>query len=246
MGAFSADHRPHSNRTPPIPRLAASGTEPPAQSSGFAHTLSPMARELHDHFFREAKREGYRSRAAYKLIEMDDRRKLLRRGDRVLDCGTAPGSWLQVIAARIGPKGRVVGVDLQPVDTDGLPAWVRTLEGDLRDITADQLADAVSSTDRQQMFDVILSDMAPSTTGDRTIDHFGSIRLCELVLDRVPELLRTGGHVALKVLEGEAYPDLMKRARTLFEQVRSFKPKASRSVSTEIYLVGQVRRSNPS
>ena len=201
-----------------------------------------MARELHDHFFREAKREGYRSRAAYKLTELDDRRSLLRRGDRVLDCGAAPGSWLQVIAARIGPKGRVVGVDLKEIDPEGLPANVQTIAADLRDVSVETLAQAVGAPEGAPPFDVVLSDMAPNTTGDRTIDHFGSIRLCQLVMERLGEWLKPGGHMALKVLEGEAYPDLMQQARTMFAQVRSFKPKASRSISTEIYLIAQERK----
>lgn len=189
-------------------------------------------RELHDHFFRLAKKEGYRSRAAYKLIEIDERRKLLQRGDRVLDCGCAPGSWLQVIARRIGPNGQAVGIDLQPVEPLPEPN-VRILEADLTTIEVRTLlGDA-------EPFDVILSDMAPATTGDRTIDHHGSARLCTAVLDRCGELLRRGGHVAIKVLEGEAYPDLLARARTMFDRVKGFKPKASRGESTEIYLIAE-------
>lgn len=211
-----------------------------------------MARELHDHWFRLAKREGYRSRAAYKLMEIDDRRRLLRRGDRVLDLGAAPGSWLQVIAARVGPGGRVVGIDLSAVDPAGLPPNVQILCGDA---AATSVADFTAAlTGRHAAaetgdgthpapppFDVVLSDMAPKTTGDRTIDHHGSIRLCMLALDLVPALLRPGGHAVVKVLEGEAYPDLQARARTMFARVKGFKPKASRSISTEIYLVMEDR-----
>lgn len=190
-----------------------------------------MPRELHDHFFREAKREGYRSRAAYKLIEIDERRHLLERGDAVLDCGAAPGSWLQVAAERVGPNGRVVGVDLKPVDPAGLPQQVRLVEGDLTTMEARELLGEIDA------FGVVLSDMAPSTTGDRTIDHHGSVRLCHAVIDRCGELLQPGGKIALKVLEGEAYPDLIERARHFFRVVKGFKPKASRDQSTEIYLI---------
>lgn len=201
-----------------------------------------MPRELHDHYFREAKREGYLSRAAYKLIEIDDRRRVLKPGDTVLDCGAAPGSWLQVASKRVGPKGLVIGVDLQPIDAP-LPENVRTLVGDLRELDDEELRTAVAphrmGTSAGACFDVILSDMAPKTTGERLLDHHGSTRLCEVVLDGCPRWLCPGGHLVMKVLEGEAFPDLINRTRTMFETVKPFKPKASRNESTEIYVVAR-------
>jgi 23S rRNA (uridine2552-2'-O)-methyltransferase len=194
--------------------------------------LLAMAREVQDHYFRLAKKEGYLSRAAYKLIEIDDRKKVLRKGDRVLDCGAAPGSWIQVASQRIGHRGRVVGIDLQPI-TLRLDPNVRTIVGDLTTTSASELLGDLDA------FDVVLSDMAPSTTGDRTIDHFGSIRLCDAVLDRCPSVLRTGGTLVMKVLEGEAYPKLVARTKTVFEFVKGFKPKASRGESTEIYIIAE-------
>lgn len=196
-----------------------------------------MARELHDHFFRKAKSEGYLSRAAYKLAELDDRKKLLRRGDRVLDCGCAPGSWLQVAAQRVGPRGFVVGIDLKPVTHRFAEPNVATIVGDLREIANADLAAACGAAPDAPAFDVVLSDMAPNTTGDRAIDHHGSVRLCHAVLDRLGDLLKPGGHCAVKVLEGEAYPELVSRARAGFAHVKGFKPTASRDESTEIYLV---------
>lgn len=204
---------------------------------------SRMPRELHDHYFHEAKREGYRSRAAYKLIEIDERRKIIRRGDAVLDCGCAPGSWLQVAAARVGPRGCVVGIDLKPVQLTAEP-YVHIVEGDIREIDpAEFLAFLPGS---KTHFDVILSDMAPYTTGERTRDHHRSARLCGDVLDRCPDLLRPGGNVVMKVLEGETYPDLLTRTGACFDKVKGFKPKASRSVSTEMYIVahGFISRSD--
>lgn len=188
-----------------------------------------MQRDVQEHYFRKAKQEGYLSRAAYKLIELDDRRKLLRKGDRVLDCGCAPGSWLQVAAKRVGSEGQVVGIDLKPITGNFAPN-VRIIEGDLTKRNPADLLGELSA------FDVILSDMAPSTTGDRTIDHHGSVRLCHAVLDQCDNLLVPGGRAALKVLEGEAYPELLKRAKTMFDKVKGFKPKASRRESTEMYL----------
>jgi 23S rRNA (uridine2552-2'-O)-methyltransferase len=192
-----------------------------------------MAREIQDHYFRQAKREGYLSRAAYKLIEIDDRKKILSPGARVLDCGAAPGSWLQVVSQRIGPSGLVVGIDLKPITHQFPIDNVRTLVGDLRDIPISALLPQA----RPSLFTVILSDMAPSTTGDHTIDHHQSVRLCQALLDRCRDLLADGGNLVMKVFEGEAYPDLLARGRRLFDSARGFRPKASRGESREMYII---------
>ena len=198
-------------------------------------------REVQDHYFREAKREGYLSRAAYKLIEIDDRRKILKRSDAVLDCGAAPGSWLQVASQRVGERGMVVGIDLQPIRFTARN--VISIEGDLREIGDEALLAPIRARGgagaKNRLFDVILSDMAPSTTGDPRADHFRSVQLCEALLDRGPGLLAPGGSLVMKVFEGESYPGLLKRAGALFEQCKGFKPKASRSESVEMYIVGQ-------
>tara|TARA_B100001964_G_C14189636_1_gene580398 strand:+ start:410 stop:1051 length:642 start_codon:yes stop_codon:yes gene_type:complete len=185
-------------------------------------------RELHDFFFKEAKRKGYRSRAAYKLTEIDDKRHVLSKGDFVLDLGAAPGSWLQVVSERIGEHGKVVGVDLKVID-EGLPNNVTTMQEDVTLLTPD--------TFEGKLFDVILSDMAPSTTGTKTIDHHGSVNLCHTTLDLSATLLKPSGNLIMKVLEGEAYPELLKRCENCFESAKGFKPKASRAVSTEMFLV---------
>lgn len=186
-------------------------------------------REVQDHWFREAKREGYRSRAAYKLIEIDDRRNVLRRGDVVLDAGAAPGSWCQVAARRVGPRGRVVGVDLKRMDRHLMPDHVDLVEGDLRAFEPSSLG--------IEHFDVMLSDMAPDTTGDTFGDHHRSVRLCHELLDRAGRWLRPGGNLVMKVFEGEAYRDLLDRAGGMFEKSKGFKPKASRGESVEMFVV---------
>ncbi len=194
-------------------------------------------REVQDHFFRLAKEEGYLSRAAYKLIEIDDRKRLMRKGDRVLDCGCAPGSWLQVASKRVGDKGVVVGVDLQSIDRK-IAGNVRAIEGDFATIAAEELLRAAGiDPTTSHRFDAIISDMAPNTSGDPQGDHFRSARLCEALLDRTPLLLRTGGNLVMKVFEGENYTDLVKRTERLFQTARGFKPEASRKESREMYIV---------
>jgi 23S rRNA (uridine2552-2'-O)-methyltransferase len=198
-------------------------------------------KEVQDHYFREAKREGYLSRAAYKLIEIDDRRKILKRGAAVLDCGAAPGSWLQVASQRVGDRGIVVGLDLQPIRFTARN--VITIEGDLHEIGDEAMLAPLRARGgegaKDRLFDVILSDMAPSTTGDPRADHFRSAQLCEMLFDRAGSLLGSGGNLVMKVFEGETYPALLGRARGLFESCKGFKPKASRRESVEMYIVGQ-------
>ena len=191
-------------------------------------------RELHDFFFKEAKRKGYRSRAAYKLSEIDDKRDVLSRGDVVLDLGAAPGSWLQVVSERVGEHGKVIGVDLKAID-DGLPNNVVTMQEDVTLLTPENLSTVLGGDFRE--FDVVLSDMAPSTTGTKTIDHHGSINLCHTTLDLSATLLKPHGNLIMKVLEGEAYTQLLKRCANCFDSARGFKPKASRAISTEMFIV---------
>lgn len=194
-----------------------------------------MAREVQDFYFKKAKAEGYVSRAAFKLMEIDERKRVLRRGDFVLDCGAAPGSWLQVAAERVGPRGFVVGVDLKTFRHSFPVANVRTITGDVTTMPVE----ALLRDGGGKQFDVVLSDMAPDTTGDRMSDHHLSVRLCEAVLQRCGELLRPGGTMVMKVFEGEAYPELLKAAGRMFGEAKGFKPKASRSESPEMYIVGK-------
>ncbi len=189
-------------------------------------------REQQDHYFREAKRLGYVSRAAFKLLEIDDKYKLIARGARVLDVGCAPGAWLQVLGQRVGKQGRVVGIDLKEVRL-ALPNHVQTIQGDVFELPAEEMTAAAGG-----IFDAVVSDAAPDTTGDPRGDHFRSSNLCNHLLDLLPELLLPGGPVLMKVFEGETYPDLLTRMRGVFERVKGLKPKASRSVSREMFVVG--------
>jgi 23S rRNA (uridine2552-2'-O)-methyltransferase len=186
-------------------------------------------RELHDRYFKQAKDEGYVARSAYKLKEINERKQLFRSGSRVLDLGCAPGAWLQVASEIVGPRGRVVGIDLQSVRHD-FGENVKAIQGDVYETEPAVLTDIAGGE-----FDCVLSDMAPNTTGHG--DHFMSVRLCERVLEMLPGLLRPGGNLAMKVFEGEAYPELLRKTQRHFRMVRGFKPKASREVSSEMYVI---------
>lgn len=187
-------------------------------------------RDIHDHWFNQAKRDGYRSRAAYKLKQINERRHVLRKGDAVLDLGCMPGSWLQVAAEQIGPKGEVWGIDLKATTPRDLPATVHVLCGD-----AAHLIEAGLPSDKR--FNAIVSDMMPNTTGSRETDHFRSVGVCELALWLAPRWLKPGGNLIMKLLEGSEMPRLLKDAKALFAKVKPFKPEASRSESTEIFIV---------
>ncbi|MCC6229891.1 MAG: RlmE family RNA methyltransferase [Phycisphaerales bacterium] len=189
----------------------------------------PQPRKLHDRYFKQAKAEGYVARSAYKLLEINDKFRIVRSGDRVLDLGCAPGSWMQVAAKTVGNKGLVVGVDLQPVGPNVAPG-ARTVQGDIFKVEPATLLDLSGS-----LFDVVLSDMAPSTTGHG--DDFLSVRLCRRVLEILPPLLSPGGSLAMKVLEGEEFPELLREVRALFTRVKGFKPDSSRDVSREMFIV---------
>lgn len=201
-----------------------------------------MAREVQDHYFRLAKERGYLSRAAFKLIEIDDRKKIIRRGNRVLDAGCAPGSWLQVLEERVGPRGSVVGVDLQAVDERRFGPNVRAVQADIGEVSLEALRPAGEGAGPARPFDAIVSDLGPPTTGDPSGDSARSVRLCHLLLDRCPDWLRRGGHLVMKVYEGAEYPALLNRTRGMFENARAFKPRASRGDSVEIYIVAHEYR----
>ncbi len=192
-------------------------------------------KQVQDHYFKKAKREGLAARSAYKLEEIDKRRRLLRPGARVLDLGSAPGSWLQYAASVIGERGLLTGVDLQPI-TANLPSFVRCIQGDVFQLSPADLDGGAGQ------FDVILSDMAPKTTGIPSADAARSADLVDRVLTLSRELLRPKGKLLVKVLQGGGFPELRKSAENLFDTVRVEKPRASRKESVELFLLGEGKR----
>ena len=186
-----------------------------------------LERQINDPFVAEAKAKGYRSRAAFKLAEIDDKLKLIRRGVRVNDLGCAPGGWLQVAMER--GAARVAGVDLLPVDPI---AGVDILEGDFTEPGCGaRLVELIGGAP-----DLILSDMAPNTTGHRKTDHLRIVGLIEAAADFAVEALKPGGAFVSKAFQGGETADLIARLKRNFAEVKHLKPKASRAESSEVYL----------
>lgn len=209
------------------------GTRPPGPAK--ARTLSSrlwLERQARDPFVLAARREGWRSRAAFKLAQMDERFHLFATGRRVVDLGAAPGGWSQVAALKVGEMGRVVAVDLLPVDPI---SGVVILE---MDATAEETLVAIRAA-LGGPADMVLSDMATPATGDRSIDHLRVMALCAQALDVAAALLRPGGAFVTKVLKGGADRDLLVAIKRAFGDVRHVKPPASRQDSREVYIVAQ-------
>ncbi|MDE2184384.1 MAG: RlmE family RNA methyltransferase [Alphaproteobacteria bacterium] len=189
-----------------------------------------LERQLNDPYVQAAKSKGYRSRAAFKLTELDQRFRLLKPGARVLDLGAAPGGWSQVAAERVGESGRIVAADILPMEPI---AGVEVIECDLLDpATPDLLKLALGSK-----ADLVLSDMAAPTTGHRQTDHIRTLALFEAALDMAQDVLKPGGAFIGKVFQGGATSEFLARVRKMFAQVKHVKPPASRSESVELYLV---------
>jgi 23S rRNA (uridine2552-2'-O)-methyltransferase len=189
-----------------------------------------LERQLNDPYVAEAKAKGYRSRAAFKLIELDDKFHFLKRGGRVLDLGAAPGGWSQVAATRVGREGRVVAADILAIDPI---AGVEILQADLTDaVTPARLKEALGGA-----ADVVLTDMAAPTTGHRETDHIRTLSLFEAALDVADDVLKPGGAFVGKVFQGGATKDLLTRVKQSFREVKHVKPPASRQESVELYLV---------
>jgi 23S rRNA (uridine2552-2'-O)-methyltransferase len=193
------------------------------------------ANRWEDHYTRLARREKYPARSVYKLQEIQKRWRVIRPGDRVLDLGCAPGSWLVYAAQLTGPSGKVVGIDPTPV-TLALPDHARALAADVNGLDGDPLAFFGHG------FDVVLSDMAPATTGSRGVDAVRSFNLCEAALGLARRVLRPGGVFVCKIFQGEDFKAFSEAVRAEFSEFRIFKPQSSRKASREIYLIGQGKK----
>lgn len=188
--------------------------------------------ERKDAFYKQAKREGYRSRAAYKLLELNREFHFLKPGGRVVDLGSWPGGWVQVAAALVGQKGQVVGIDL--VELEPLPfANVTLLQGDATDPAQQQKILSLLGGPA----DVLLSDMSPKLSGIREADEARSMELCQVALVCAATLVRSGGTLLLKIFMGPEYKTLLAELRAAFATVKATRPEATRKGSAETYVL---------
>jgi 23S rRNA (uridine2552-2'-O)-methyltransferase len=199
-----------------------------------------LTRQISDPYVARAKREGLRSRAAFKLAEIDDRYKVLKPGARVVDLGAAPGGWSEIAAHRVGDKGRVIALDI--LDLQPIPG-VEFLQLDFLDRSAPERLEAMlgsgAAGKSEAKADVVLSDMAANATGHRQTDHLRIMALAEAAADFAREVLAPGGAFLCKVLQGGTEARLLAELKREFSSVKHVKPPASRSDSAELYLLAQ-------
>ncbi len=188
---------------------------------------------VNDPFVKQAQVDGYRSRASYKLLGINEKDKLIRSGMRVLDLGAAPGGWSQVASKLVGDKGQVIASDILPMDS---MAGVSFIQGDF---TEDSVFDAIMQEIDGKPIDVVISDMAPNISGIASADQAASIYLVELALDMACQVLKPKGSFIAKVFQGEGYEAYVKTLKQHFKQVIIRKPDASRSRSREVFVVGK-------
>jgi 23S rRNA (uridine2552-2'-O)-methyltransferase len=187
-----------------------------------------------DSFTKAAKAQGYPARSVFKLEEIDRRTRLLKKGQRVLDLGAAPGSWSKYAAERVGPSGRVLAIDLSEISAV-MPAHVECVQGDVFALSAEELG-------RAGPYDVVLSDMAPATTGTRFADQARSFELFVRALEVAEKVLAPGGAFVGKIFMSEDFARAKERTRALFTEVRVLRPEATRSQSYEVFVVGLGRK----
>ncbi|MFP8951660.1 23S rRNA (uridine(2552)-2'-O)-methyltransferase [Natrialbaceae archaeon A-arb3/5] len=198
-----------------------------------------MARK--DHYYNKAKQEGYRSRAAYKLKQLDQLEDVISRGDTVVDLGAAPGGWLEVAAEEVGPEGTVIGVDFQRIKNFDEHDTVETIRGDMtEDRTQERVIDAAGGD-----VDVVLSDMAPNMSGEYSLDQARSLYLARQAFETSLELLGSDGDFVVKVFEGPDVDEFRADVGEEFQYVRVTSPKASRDESSEVYFIGKGRLTAP-
>lgn len=190
-----------------------------------------MKEHIDDYYVQQAQKEGYRARAAYKLLEINEKTKLIRAGMTVVDLGSAPGSWSQVAGRLVGDQGTLIASDILPMDT---LENVTFIQGDFREA---QVFDAIMAEVGDRQVDVVLSDMAPNTSGNTTVDQPRMMYLCELAVDFAEATLPEGGALIMKVFQGEGSQELRKQIQSKFSKIRSIKPGASRPRSKEMFWV---------
>ena len=192
-----------------------------------------MEEHVNDPYVKKAQADGYRSRASYKLIEINEKDNIIRPNSTVMDLGSAPGGWSQIIATMVGDNGRVIASDILPMD--GIPG-VSFLQGDFTEAV---VYEEILKMLGDEMVDTVVSDMAPNMSGVNTTDQYASMYLVELALDMARNVLKPNGAFCAKVFQGVGYEEYVKDVRSSFKQVIIRKPAASRPRSREVYLVAK-------
>lgn len=186
-----------------------------------------------DHYFKKAKEQNFAARSVFKLEEIDQKFKIIHPHQKILDLGAAPGSWSQYCSKKIGPTGRILGIDLSTIEINLKNAVF--VQADLRDL---ELENIIKENGFEPPFDVVISDMAPRTTGIRFTDQARSFELCELALDVAKKFLKKDGHFVCKLFHSDEFATLRKLIETNFQRFEAVKPNSTRKISKEIFLVG--------
>ena len=189
---------------------------------------SSRSNQWQDHYSRRAKKDKYPARSVYKLEEIQQKHRLIKKGDKILDLGCSPGSWLLYAAKMTGDKGRVIGIDLKPVKIQSA-SNIEIINGDVFELDAGSLGSD---------FNVVMSDMAPATTGHKAVDAARSAGLCEAALAIAQSVLLPGGAFVCKIFQGPDFNQFVNSVRAGFDKQKIFKPRSSRKASKEIFIIG--------
>ena len=192
-----------------------------------------MGFKVKDHYFNKAKKDNFLARSVYKLEEIDQKHKVISKDDSVLDLGYHPGSWIQYSSRKVGDKGKVVGIDIRDISKKvAVLPNVTVYQKDINDV---QSLEDLGVSDK---FDVVVSDMAPNTTGIKSVDQARSLQLVEMVFYHLPNFLKNGGNFVIKVFDSNEAQMFLKDQRKLFKTYKFLKPKSTRSVSKEFFVIG--------
>lgn len=192
-----------------------------------------MSYKPQDHYFKKAKEQNFVARSVFKLEEIDQKLKIISPNQKILDLGASPGSWSQYCSKKIGPSGRILGVDLTAIDLKLNNA--KFIQADLRDINLEEI---FKDYGFNEPFDVVLSDMAPKTTGIRITDQARSFELCEIALNVARTFLRKDGHFVCKLFHSDDFSKLREEIKKDFQRFEAVKPDSTRKISKEIFLIG--------
>lgn len=190
--------------------------------------------KVKDHYFKKAKKDNFLARSIYKLEEIDNKYSIVEKNNDVLDLGYHPGSWVQYLIKKVGPNGFVSGIDIRPLNT-GLSSVpnLELFEKDINDITS------LNDLGRDKPYDVVTSDMAPNTMGVKSVDQLRSLNLVEMVFYHLPMFLKLEGHVVIKVFDSQDAQNFLKEQKSRFKEYNFLKPKSTRSVSKEFFVIGK-------